>query len=147
MSTQLEFDRPYWGRAPQRDMSKDLALQHGDVIQLGDTKIEVMLTPGHTLGTISLLFNVRQGRQTHRAFLWGGTAFNFGMRPERMSRIQSYIDATDKARQIALEQNIEVLFPTTMGTMKPSRNWPKYALSYQLKKIHSSLVRKRPTEL
>lgn len=115
MSTQLEFDRPYWGRPPQRDMSKDLALQHGDVIQLGDTKIEVMLTPGHTLGTISLFFDVRQGRQTHRAFLWGGTAFNFGMRPERMSRIQSYIDATDKARRIAMEQNIEVFISNHNG--------------------------------
>lgn len=115
MSTQLEFDRPYWGRAPQRDLSKDLALKHGDVIQLGDTKIEVMLTPGHTVGTISLLFDVRQGRQTHRAFLWGGTAFNFGMRPERMTRIQSYIDATDKARQMALAQNIEVFISNHNG--------------------------------
>jgi metallo-beta-lactamase class B len=115
MSTQLEFDRPYWGRAPQRDPSKDLALKNGDVIQLGDTKIEVMLTPGHTVGTISLLFDVRQGRQTHRAFLWGGTAFNFGMRPERMTRIQSYIDATDKARRMALTQNIEVFISNHNG--------------------------------
>lgn len=115
MSTQLEFDRPYWGRPPQRDPLKDLALSNGDVIQLGNTKIEVMLTPGHTVGTISLLFDVHQGQKTYRTFLWGGTAFNFGMRPERMSRIKSYIDATDKARQIALQQNIEVFISNHNG--------------------------------
>ncbi len=108
MSTKLEFDRPYWGRAPQRENAKDLALRNGDQIQLGNTKIEVLLTPGHTLGTISLLFDVRQGSQVHRALLWGGTAFNFGNRPERMARIDAYIDATARVKEIAATQNVSV---------------------------------------
>jgi metallo-beta-lactamase class B len=115
MSTQLEFDRPYWGRPLKRESSKDLALKNGDQIQLGNTKIEVLLTPGHTVGTISLLFDVHQGTQVHRALLWGGTAFNFGNRPERIARIDSYIDATARTKEIAAIQNVEVFISNHNG--------------------------------
>lgn len=104
METGLEFDRPDWGRPPRRDVS----VRDGDVIRLGDTGVDVMITPGHTMGTITLLFDVRQGGRTYRAMLWGGTAFNFGRRADRIPRLQGYIDATARARDIAARQNVEV---------------------------------------
>lgn len=104
METGLEFDRPDWGRPPRRDIS----VQDGDVIRLGDTNLDVLITPGHTMGTVTLLFDVRQGGRTHRAMLWGGTAFNFGRRADRIPRLQAYIDATARAREIAARQNVEV---------------------------------------
>ncbi|WP_439550440.1 MBL fold metallo-hydrolase [Falsiroseomonas sp.] len=104
METGLEFDRPDWGRPPRRD----LAVRDGDMIRLGDTALEVMITPGHTMGTVTLLFDVRQGGRTHRAMMWGGTAFNFGARADRIPRLQGYIDATARAREIAARQNVEV---------------------------------------
>ena len=111
METGLEFDRPDWGRPPRRDVS----VQDGEVIRLGDTGLEVLITPGHTMGTITLLFDVRQGGRTHRAMLWGGTAFNFGRRPDRMVRLQAYIDATARARDIAARQNVEVFLSNHNG--------------------------------
>jgi metallo-beta-lactamase class B len=104
METQLEYDRPDLGRPPRRDV----VVQDGAVIRQGDTTIEVLLTPGHTWGTISLLLDVRDGSRTHRAMLWGGTAFNFGRMPRRMERIQAYIDSTTRAQQVARQQGVDV---------------------------------------
>ncbi len=104
METQLEFDRPDWGRPPRRDIS----VQDGSLIRLGDTTMEVLITPGHTWGTITLVFDVKEGGQTHRAMLWGGTAFNFGRQPNRVPRLQAYIDATTRAAEVAARQNVTV---------------------------------------
>ncbi|MBI0534317.1 MBL fold metallo-hydrolase [Roseomonas sp. KE2513] len=111
MATKLEFDAPEWGRPPQRDV----AVNDGDRITLGDTAVEVLVTPGHTRGTISLLFTVRQGGQEHRALLWGGTAFNFGAQPDRMERLQGYIDATARLRDIARQRNVDVFISNHAG--------------------------------
>ena len=102
METQLEFDYPLWGRPPKRDIS----VVDGDKITLGDTTVDILLTPGHTLGTISPMFDVKSGPEKHRALLWGGTAFNFGKKPERM---QAYIEATKRSREIAKQQRADVL--------------------------------------
>lgn len=102
--TKLEFDRPDWGRPPKRETM----LRAGERFTLGDTSVEVISTPGHTLGTVSLLFDVRDGKSTHRALLWGGTAFNFGRAPNRLERLEAYIEATDRVRTLVRERNVEV---------------------------------------
>lgn len=102
--TRLEFDRPDWGRPPKRER----VLRPNERLTLGDTSVDVLATPGHTLGTVSLLFDVRDGKKTHRALLWGGTAFNFGRSPARIQRLEAYIEATDRVRTLAREQNVEV---------------------------------------
>ncbi len=105
LETGLEFDRPDWGRPPQRDVS----VEDGSVVRLGDTEITVVLAPGHTWGgTISLLFNARSGNATHRTMLWGGTAFNFADRSDRLDRIRAYIAATDRARELIQMQEVSV---------------------------------------
>lgn len=104
METGLEFDRPDWGRPPARDIS----VVDGSVVALGDTKIDILLTPGHTPGTISLAFDVMDMGKVHRALLWGGTAFNFGRRPDRLPRLQTYIDATERVRELARQQSVDV---------------------------------------
>lgn len=101
METKLEFDSPLWGRPPKRDVS----VTDGAKVTLGDTTLDILVTPGHTMGTISPLFDVWSGSQKHRALLWGGTAFNFGKKPERL---QAYIDATARTRAIAKQQGVEV---------------------------------------
>jgi metallo-beta-lactamase class B len=101
METKLEFDSPLWGRPPRRDVS----VVDGQKVTLGDTTLDLLVTPGHTMGTISLLFDAWSGSQKHRALLWGGTAFNFGKKPERM---QAYIDATARTLKIAKLQGVDV---------------------------------------
>src|SRR5690606_38944601 len=41
METNLEFDLPVWGRPPKRDV----AVEDGDKLTLGDTTVDVILTP------------------------------------------------------------------------------------------------------
>jgi metallo-beta-lactamase class B len=101
METKLEFDNALWGRPPKRDIS----VKDGDKVQLGDTTVDLFITPGHTMGTISPMFDVRSGSQKHRTLLWGGTAFNFGRNQERL---QAYIDATARVREIAKQQGVDV---------------------------------------
>ncbi len=109
--TELEFDVPQWGRPPRRDV----VVEDGDTIRLGGTAVEVLMTPGHSPGTISLLFDVRDGQRTHRALLWGGTAFNFGRRPDRMQRIASYIAGTRRAKEVAAREDATVLLSNHSG--------------------------------
>lgn len=109
--TGLEFDNPLWGRAPKRDV----VVRDGDVIRQGDTAVTVLSTPGHSPGTISLLFDVTEGGRRHRALLWGGTAFNFGRRPDRMQRIAAYIEGTRRARQVAARENVTVMLSNHSG--------------------------------
>jgi metallo-beta-lactamase class B len=101
METQLEFDSPLWGRPPKRD----IAVADGDKVSLGDTRVDILITPGHTMGTISPIFDVRAGTDRHRVLLWGGTAFNFGKKPERL---QSYVEASARAREVARSQGVDV---------------------------------------
>jgi len=53
--------------------SVDTFVKDGDKITLGDTTVTVIETPGHTPGTISLLFPVRQDGRSYMAAQWGGT--------------------------------------------------------------------------
>ncbi|MDM0078402.1 MBL fold metallo-hydrolase [Variovorax sp. J2P1-59] len=106
--TQLEFTTPLWGAPPQRDM----AVKDGDRITLGDTTVTLYLTPGHTMGTITPVFDVKSGNRTYRTLLWGGTAFNFG---KDIPRLDSYIQSTQRMSTVAKEQKVDVLLSNHAG--------------------------------
>jgi metallo-beta-lactamase class B len=108
----LEFNSSLWGPVPQYDKARDLRVKDGDKVTLGDTSVTVNITPGHTLGTITPTFEVKQGGRTHKVLLWGGTAFNFG---KDVPRLQSYIDATERMAKIAKEQGIDVMLSNHGG--------------------------------
>ncbi|MGZ5269554.1 MAG: MBL fold metallo-hydrolase [Ramlibacter sp.] len=98
----LEFNSAAWGPPPPRDM----AVRDGDKLTLGDTTLTFYVTTGHTLGTLSLVFDVREGGRTHHALLWGGTSFNFG---KDFSRLESYSANTERMRELAARMPIDVL--------------------------------------
>lgn len=106
--TKLEFETPLWGAPPKRDVS----VSDGDRVTLGDTTVRLYLTPGHTKGTLSAVFDVRSGGETHRALLWGGTAFNFG---KDFERLDMYIASTERMRALAAERNIDVMLSNHAG--------------------------------
>jgi metallo-beta-lactamase class B len=100
--TRLEFATPIWGAPPKRD----IAVKDGDRLTLGDTTLTLYVTPGHTAGTISPVFDVSEGGRRHRAMLWGGTGFNFG---KDVPRLDSYIDATRRMGTLVSAQKIDVM--------------------------------------
>lgn len=54
----------------------DHEILDGDVITLGNTSIKCLLTPGHTDGTVSLVWNITEGSRQYKAALFGGAGFN-----------------------------------------------------------------------
>lgn len=65
------------GNPTELKPQKDLVATDGMELTLGDTTLTLYVTPGHTPGTISTLFPLRDGDRWHLGALWGGTAFGF----------------------------------------------------------------------
>jgi metallo-beta-lactamase class B len=83
------------GGVPKRDV---VVGSEGTKITLGDTTVDVIATPGHTPGTLSYIFKVRdKGRSIVVAYA-GGTAFNF---PRRAENFAIYRDSQNKTAKAA----------------------------------------------
>jgi metallo-beta-lactamase class B len=96
----LDRDNPAW--KPKRDM----VVTDGQQLTLGDTTLTFYITPGHTEGTVSTIFPVRDGNQRHVAAEWGGTLFNFGpIRP----RIQAYAASAERFKQLTAKAGADVI--------------------------------------
>jgi metallo-beta-lactamase class B len=105
---QLEFAIPIWLPPPKRDV----AVNDGDKLTQGDTTLTLYQTAGHTLGTLTPVFELRNGARKHRAMVWGGTAFNFG---HDLPRLEAYIAAAQRMARLAEEQQIDVLLSNHPG--------------------------------
>jgi metallo-beta-lactamase class B len=85
---------------------RDIVADDGQKITLGDTTVTVVTTPGHTRGTLSLLFTVKdRGRPLSVAYS-GGTAFNF---PWSVPNFDIYINSQRKMAAAAAAANATVL--------------------------------------
>ena len=60
----------------KRYFTPDILIQDGDRVELGNTKISFMETPGHTKGTISLFFETEEEGKTYRVGMFGGAGAN-----------------------------------------------------------------------
>jgi metallo-beta-lactamase class B len=96
----LDSQNPPW--KPRRD----IVVTDGQKLTLGDTTLEMYLTPGHTNGTISTLIPVRDGGERHVAALWGGTLFNFGPEP---ARFRAYADSAERFLAIATRAGADIV--------------------------------------
>jgi metallo-beta-lactamase class B len=63
----------YPGGKPKRD----IVAEDGQKITLGDTAVTLIATPGHTPGTLSMIFTVKDNGKPLTVAYSGGTAFNF----------------------------------------------------------------------
>ena len=82
---------------PERIRPKrDIEAKDGDTLTLGDTTIKMYVTPGHTPGTISSIYKVKDRGVTHTVATWGGTTIQGG-RPETYL---AYIASGDRYRDI-----------------------------------------------
>ncbi len=54
----------------------DMLIEDGDVIEMGNTKIRCVLTPGHTPGVITLFFDTTYEGKTYPVGLYGGAGIN-----------------------------------------------------------------------
>src|SRR5215471_5170738 len=70
----IEKSQNQW---PKGKPKRDIVASDGQKITLGDTTVTLVLTPGHTPGTVSMFFPVKDKGRTLTVAYSGGTAFNF----------------------------------------------------------------------
>jgi metallo-beta-lactamase class B len=85
---------------------RDVEAVDGQKVTLGDTSVQLVTTPGHTLGTLSLLFPVKDHGRTLTVAYSGGTAFNF---QHTAARFDTYIGSQQKFSKVAAAAGATVM--------------------------------------
>ena len=96
------INAPGWFEVPEPDRT----IKGRETVTLGDTSVELVVTPSHTPGTLASIFEVRDGEDRHNVVLWGGTGFNFGPYPDRL---RTYAESAEAMRLEVLQNGIDVL--------------------------------------
>jgi len=92
---------PNRGPIPRRGT----AVPDGFRLTLGETTVEMIQTPPHTPGAISLIFEVKDNGQRHVAGLWGGIGFNF---QQTEANYTTYAASVKKYAAIAKARGVDV---------------------------------------
>lgn len=131
-TTAADWDLIYPPNKPatqNQDLSRprrDLVLQEGKSITLGDETVNVIEIPGHTPGSVAFIFNVKENGKTHTAGLFGGTILSQGRIPTE--GLNQYIRSIDYYLEIAKKMNVDVeiqnhaLFDDTPGRLARLKN-------------------------
>ena len=86
-----------WSMLPQ-----DVVVKDGDVIRLGGNSFGVLETPGHTPGTASYTFDVKDGTSTYRAITVGGLGLNA---IKNSKQVEGFIASLDRLGGMAKQPN------------------------------------------
>jgi metallo-beta-lactamase class B len=91
---------------PEGKPKRDIVADDGQKITLGDTSVTIVTTPGHTPGTLSMLFTVKDKGKPINVAYSGGTAFNF---PSTVPNFDTYINSQAKMAAAAATANATIL--------------------------------------
>jgi len=106
------------GTKPKRDM----VATDGQRLTLGDATVTMYLTPGHTPGTISSVFQVKDNSKTHTVALWGGT----GLNADRES-LTNYIASAKRFTEIARQAGADIILSNHTDWDRSKVNLPLLA--------------------
>ena len=91
---------------PNGKPKRDIAATDDQKITLGNASVTLTLTPGHTPGTLSMFFEVKDGGRPLTVAYSGGTAFNF---VNDVPHFDTYIASQRKMAERAGRRNATVL--------------------------------------
>jgi metallo-beta-lactamase class B len=91
---------------PQGKPKRDIVADDGQKITLGDTAVTIVTTPGHTPGTLSTIFTVKDNGKPLTVAYSGGTAFNF---PSTAANFDTYVKSQNKMAAAAAAANATIL--------------------------------------
>jgi metallo-beta-lactamase class B len=91
---------------PNGKPQRDIVATDGQKITLGDTSVTLVATPGHTPGTFSMLFEVKDNGTPLTVAYNGGTAFNF---INDVPHFDTYIASQRKMAEAASRANATIL--------------------------------------
>lgn len=86
--------------APERDMT----VGEGDTLTLGEMSVRFYVTPGHTIGTLSAVFDVTDNGTPHRVALFGGLGL-----PRTQAALRQYSSSLDRFAQIARDLKVDTV--------------------------------------
>jgi len=101
---------------------KDMVATDGQKLTLGDTTVSIYITPGHTPGTLSLIFPLMYGfgKEKHMAAMWGGTDYNIGRQgvqywPDGKTFFKTYIASVNRFKMLVDAAGVDTIIPQNMG--------------------------------
>ncbi len=112
------LDKRTRGTKPKRDIEAT----DGQKLTLGDTTLTLYFTPGHTPGTISTVFPVKDHGTPHLAALWGGV----GLNPDR-ERVQLYIQSARRFSSIVKQAGADIILTNHTDWDRSKINLPMLA--------------------
>jgi metallo-beta-lactamase class B len=112
------LDKRTNGTKPKRD----LEATDGQKLTLGDTTLTIYITPGHTPGTLSVVFPVKDNGTPHLAALWGGV----GLNTERES-VQTYIKSAQRFSGIVKQAGADIILANHTDWDRSKINLPALA--------------------
>ncbi|MEO8098285.1 MAG: MBL fold metallo-hydrolase [Acidobacteriota bacterium] len=112
------LDKRTNGTKPKRD----LEATDGQKLTLGDTTVTIYITPGHTPGTLSVLFPVKDKGAPHVAALWGGV----GLNADKES-VQTYIRSAQRFSGIVRQAGAEIILSNHTDWDRSKINLPVLA--------------------
>ena len=93
----IESSEKSEGRRAWKMIDQDMVVEDGDTIELGDNSFKVIETPGHTWGTASYSYAVKDQDETYRAITIGGLGLNAIDGPPQ---VEAYIESVDRVRTL-----------------------------------------------
>lgn len=112
------LDRRTVGSKPKRDIEAT----DGQKLTLGDTTVTMYILPGHTPGTISSMFTVKDQGTPHVAALWGGA----GLNPD-VESVTTYIRSAQRFSGIVKEAGADIIFTNHTDWDRSKVNLPLLA--------------------
>jgi metallo-beta-lactamase class B len=112
------LDKRTNGTKPKRD----LEATDGQRLTLGDTTVTLYITPGHTPGTISTVFPVKDKGTPQIAALWGGVGLN--QDPES---VRTYIRSAQRFSDIVKQAGADIILANHTDWDRSKVNLPMLA--------------------
>lgn len=91
---------------PNGKPKRDIAATDGQKVTVGDASVTIVTTPGHTPGTLSMIFQVKDNGKPLTVAYSGGTAFNF---PNDVPHFDTYINSQRKMAKAAADAGATIL--------------------------------------
>lgn len=90
-----------WSKlAPERDMT----VADGETLKLGTTTLNFYITPGHTPGTLTTIFDVTDAGKRHRVALYGGLGL-----PRSAEGLRQYDASLERFAKITRSMKVDTL--------------------------------------
>ncbi|HEY1753770.1 MAG TPA: MBL fold metallo-hydrolase [Bryobacteraceae bacterium] len=109
-------------KANRTKPKRDLEAIDGQKLTLGDTTLTLYITPGHTPGTISVVFPVKDNGAPHIAALWGGV----GLNTDREA-VQKYIQSDQRFSGIVKQAEADIILANHTDWDRSKVNLPMLA--------------------